>query len=67
MITLFQLRMELPAMLIAPLVLPSLAWLAEYSFATRRQRRAARHVGGARAARCNGESHAPHERRISRA
>jgi hypothetical protein len=53
MITLLQLRLELLAMLIAPLVLPTVAWLAEYSFATRRQRHAARRVGGERAARCN--------------
>ena len=33
MITLFELRLELLAMLIAPLIAPGVAWLAEYSYA----------------------------------
>jgi len=39
MITLFELRLELLAMLIAPLMAPAVVWLAEHAFATRRQRR----------------------------
>ena len=40
MITLFELRLELMAMLIAPLMAPALVWLMEYSFSAWRQRRA---------------------------
>jgi hypothetical protein len=39
MITLFELRLELLAMLIAPLMAPAVVWLVESAFATRRQRR----------------------------
>ena len=40
MITLFELKLEFAAMLIAPLMAPAVVWLAECACATRRQRRA---------------------------
>jgi hypothetical protein len=53
MITLFELRLELLAMLIAPLMAPAVVWLAEYAFATRQQRRAVARGGSGRPARVN--------------
>jgi hypothetical protein len=38
MITLFELKLELLAMLIAPLMAPAVVWLAEWALAARRQR-----------------------------
>ena len=45
MITLFELRLEILAMLIAPLMAPAVVWLVESAFANRRQRRAVARAG----------------------
>jgi hypothetical protein len=51
MITLFELKLEMLAMLIAPLMAPAVVWLAECAFATRRQRRAVARGGSGHPAR----------------
>ena len=51
MITLFELKLEFAAMLIAPLMAPAVAWLAEYSFTTWRQRHPAHRGGSGRPSR----------------
>jgi hypothetical protein len=53
MITLFELRLELLAMLIAPLMAPGLVWLVKSAFAGRRTKRAVARAAGA-PARLNG-------------